>query len=52
MCAFGGTDLDTLYVTSIGEGGPIAGPDEERHPGALLAIDGGLSGLAEPVFGG
>lgn len=40
---FGGSALDTLYVTSIGGSG-----QEEGH---LYAIDVGTSGLPEPVFG-
>ena len=51
MPAFGGADLGTLFVTTIGdEGGrPAArGPDGEL-PGSLLAITGtGATGVAEP----
>jgi len=36
MCAFGGTSLDTLYVTSIG--------------GAVFALRPGVQGLPEPEF--
>lgn len=52
MCAFGGPAFDTLYVTSIGAGGPAPGPRRERHAGALLAVDAGVTGLPEPVFAG
>jgi len=52
MCAFGGPDLGTLFVTSIGAGGPVPGPRVEEHPGAVLAIDVGVTGLVEPVFAG
>ncbi len=45
--AFGGPDLDTLYVTSIG------GDDgfSETSQGHLYAVDVGVRGLPEPVFG-
>jgi sugar lactone lactonase YvrE len=45
--AFGGSDLDTLYVTSIG------GDDgsNETTQGHLYAVDVGVRGLSEPVFG-
>jgi sugar lactone lactonase YvrE len=47
MCAFGGRDLDTLYVTSIRPG---AGASE--HDGHLFALRPGVSGLREPDFAG
>ena len=44
--AFGGTDLDHLYVVSVGLGG-----DEEGMEGALLVVDGhGVHGRVEPRF--
>ena len=54
MPAFGGPDLATLYVTTIGAGGTT--PSEPGRdgfvPGSTLAITGlGVRGLAEPVFG-
>ncbi len=52
MCAFGGPGLATLYVTSIGAGGPVDGPRHEEYPGALLAIDTGFAGIDEPLFAG
>ena len=52
MPAFGGSDLTTLFVTTIGQGGTV--PSEPgRHgfqPGDLLAIDAGAQGRPEPVF--
>ncbi len=42
MAAFGGAGLDTMYVTSIGAGGPPAG--------SLLALDPGVRGLPEVPF--
>lgn len=50
--AFGGPQLDTLYVTSIRNSG--SGRAISRHPdgGFLFAIDGlGVQGLPEPRFG-
>ncbi|MET3249693.1 sugar lactone lactonase YvrE [Burkholderia sp. OAS925] len=47
MCAFGGRDLDTLFVTSIR---PAAGASE--HDGHLFALRPGVSGLPEPEFAG
>jgi L-arabinonolactonase len=50
--AFGGPDLDVLYVTSATVG---LGPDElRRQPwaGGILALDPGVRGLAEARFAG
>jgi len=50
--AFGGSDLSTLFVTSIKDSG--SGRAVSRHPsgGHLFAIDGlGVKGLQEPRFG-
>lgn len=53
MPAFGGSDLSTLYVTTIGAGGTV--PSEPGRdgftPGDTLAIDAGVQGRPEPVFG-
>lgn len=51
MPAFGGENLDTLFVTSIGGGGshPPVGDD---LAGRLIAIDPGVQGLSEPQFAG
>lgn len=43
-CAFGGPNLDCLFVTSSGQ-------DLPAPNGALLAVDGLATGLAEPLFG-
>ena len=57
MPAFGGAELSTLFVTSIGSGGTVpseAGRDGVA-PGALLAIDlaaEGIQGVPEPLFAG
>ncbi|NYH27461.1 SMP-30/gluconolactonase/LRE family protein [Paraburkholderia bryophila] len=47
MCAFGGRDLDTLFVTSIR---PAAGASE--HDGHLFAVRPGVTGLLEPEYAG
>lgn len=52
MPAFGGTDLSTLYVTSIGGSGskPSAPGKDGFVPGDLMAIDVGVQGRPEPSF--
>ena len=47
MCAFGGKDLDTLYVTSIRPGDD---QNEQSLAGGVFALNPGVKGLAEPVF--
>jgi sugar lactone lactonase YvrE len=50
MPAFGGPNLDTLYVTSIG----VRDPDQDGpgDHGGIFAFQPGVQGLPEPVFGG
>ena len=48
MCAFGGDNLDTLYVTSIRPSGLT--PDEQPLAGRVFAVDPGVKGLPEPSF--
>ena len=52
MPAFGGADLSTLYVTSIGSGESRTSADGATHfmPGDLLAVDLGIQGRPEPSF--
>jgi sugar lactone lactonase YvrE len=50
MCAFGGADLCTLFVTSIRPAN--APPAELQRSGAVFALDVGVRGLPEPVFAG
>lgn len=52
MPAFGGPDLSTLYVTSIGAAGskPSADGKDGFTPGDLMAIDVGVQGRPEPRF--
>ncbi|PXW24908.1 SMP-30/gluconolactonase/LRE family protein [Paraburkholderia caballeronis] len=47
MCAFGGRDLDTLFITTIR---PAANATE--HDGHLFAARPGVCGLPEPEFAG
>jgi sugar lactone lactonase YvrE len=47
MCAFGGRELDMLFVTSIR---PAANASE--HDGHLFAVRPGVTGLPEPEFAG
>ena len=53
MPCFGGHDLGTLYVTTISSGGtaPSAPGRDGFVPGALLAVDAGVTGIIEPAFG-
>ena len=50
MCAFGGANLDVLYVTSIR---PAQEKDLQDQPlaGAVFALRPGIQGLPETVFG-
>jgi L-arabinonolactonase len=52
MPAFGGADLTTMFVTSIGDSGSKASePGRDGFtPGDLLAIDVGVEGRPEPLF--
>ncbi|CAI8784413.1 xylono-1,5-lactonase [Pseudomonas sp. IT-P100] len=47
MCAFGGSRLDTLFVTSIRPGDDH---DPQSLAGGVFALDPGVKGLPEPVF--
>ena len=50
MPAFGGPDLSTLYVTTIGDDSE---PGRDGFvPGSLLAVDPGVHGVPEPHFAG
>jgi len=52
MPAFGGLDLSTLFITSIGGGGSHAIDPAQPDAGGLFAIDVGVRGLPEPRFAG
>jgi len=45
MCAFGGAQLDTLYVTSIRPGGDLS---DQPLAGGVFALRPGVKGLPEP----
>jgi len=49
MCAFGGSRLDTLFVTSIRPGNELA---PQSLAGGVFALNPGVKGLAEPLFKG
>lgn len=49
MCAFGGADLDTLYVTSIRPAGDLS---DQPLAGGVFAVRPGVKGVPEPVFEG
>lgn len=49
MPAFGGPNLETMFITSIGVRDPEK--DGPGHHGAVFAYTPGVKGLPEPVFG-
>lgn len=49
MCAFGGADLSTLFVTSIRPAGDIS---DQPLAGGVFALNPGVKGLPEPMFRG
>ncbi len=52
MPAFGGSALDTLFVTTIGEDGSHPASPGQPEAGHLFALDVGARGLPEPRFAG
>lgn len=50
MPAFGGPDLSTLFITTIGGGGSHQVDPAQPLAGGLFAADVGIRGLPEPVF--
>jgi sugar lactone lactonase YvrE len=48
MCAFGGDNLDTLFVTSLRR--PGVSQEEDPHAGRIFALQPGVKGFAEPQF--
>jgi L-arabinonolactonase len=50
MPAFGGADLSTMFITSIGGGGSHAVDPRQPEAGGVFAIDVGVQGLPEPAF--
>lgn len=51
-CCFGGDDLRTLYVTSSTHEHSAAQRAAEPWSGGLLALDAGVRGLPEAMYGG
>ena len=51
-CAFGGENLDTLYITSAREGLTEAELAKQPLAGGLFAFKPGVTGLALPTFAG
>ena len=51
-CAFGGSDLETLYVTTATQGLSKAERAAQPLAGRLLALKPGVTGLAESKFAG
>jgi sugar lactone lactonase YvrE len=47
MCAFGGRNLETLFVTSIRPGGDLT---DQPLAGGVFALQPGVQGLDEPLF--
>ncbi len=52
MCAFGGKNLDTLFVTSARRDLNESALREQPAAGSILAIDVGVRGLPEPRYAG
>ncbi len=52
MPAFGGGDLDTVYVTSISSGGSYRSTPGQPQAGGLFALSPGVKGLPEHRFAG
>lgn len=50
-CAFGGPNLDVLYVTTASFRMDREALAADPHAGKTFAIDVGVTGIAEPVFG-
>lgn len=50
MCAFGGADLDELYVTSARDSLSPEQLKEEPLAGAILRVRPGISGLIRPIY--
>jgi sugar lactone lactonase YvrE len=50
MCAFGGSDLQTLFITSARENLEAAALEREPLAGGIFAVHTGVPGMAEPKF--
>lgn len=52
MCAFGGADYRTLFITTANEGMSAAEKEAEPLAGGLFAIHLDVAGLPESLFEG
>lgn len=52
MPAFGGDNLEIMYITSIGSGGSTPLEPGQPQAGSIFACEPGVGGLPEPKFGG
>jgi sugar lactone lactonase YvrE len=52
MCAFGGPELDVLYITSAASGRSLLHKVTERHAGGLFRFRPGVRGLRRHGFAG
>jgi sugar lactone lactonase YvrE len=52
MIAFGGRNLDVMYVTSASRGLPPEKLAQQPNAGGVFAVEPGVRGLAEPRFAG
>ena len=52
MPAFGGDNLEIMYVTSIGSGGSTPLESGQPQAGSIFACEPGVGGLPEPKFRG
>ncbi len=50
MCAFGGSDLDVLFITTLRRGGPDAEWPDQPLAGSLFAVRPGVRGMRETPF--
>jgi sugar lactone lactonase YvrE len=50
-CTFGGANLDTLFITSATQWLTPEALTDEPLAGAVLALQPGVQGIADPVFG-
>lgn len=51
-CAFGGTGLDELYITSASDGLSEQQRQEQPHAGAIFCVRPGVEGVPAPDFAG
>jgi L-arabinonolactonase len=50
--AFGGPDLDTLFITTSRLGSSVEILEREPHSGSLFAVRPGVKGLIDAPFAG